>query len=84
MAALEFKQNLISIQNSFTQNRFDFRRFLHPRLGMLISIGLILIGISLPILIIFQIIPGNFAIIFLGFGLVSTGSTLTLIKCGDV
>jgi len=84
MAVLLKRQNLIIIQNTFNPNRYDFRRFLHPRLGMLISIGLILIGISLPILIIFQIIPGNFAIYFLGFGLVSTGSTLTLIKCGDV
>jgi hypothetical protein len=84
MAALLKRQNLITIQNTYTQNRYDFRRFMHPRLCMLISVGLILGGISLPILMVLQMIPGNLLINFLGFGLVSIGSTLTLIKCGEV
>ncbi|PKO05482.1 MAG: hypothetical protein CVU41_12700 [Chloroflexi bacterium HGW-Chloroflexi-3] len=84
MAALVNKQNLLSIQNSYTQNKYDFRRFMHPRLCMLISVGLILVGISLPILMVLQMIPGNLIINFLGFGMVSTGSILTLIKCGEV
>lgn len=84
MAALVNKQNLLSIQNSYTQNKYDFRRFMHPRLCMLISVGLVLVGISLPILMVLQMIPGNLIINFLGFGMVSTGSILTLIKCGEV
>lgn len=84
MAAIVKPQNLMTLQNTYTQNRYDFRRFMHPRLCMLNSVGLILIGISLPILMVLQIIPVNLLNIFLGFGMVSTGSILTLIKCGDV
>jgi hypothetical protein len=84
MAVNVKRQNLMTIQYTYTQNRFNFRRFMHPRLCMLISVGLILVGISLPILIVLQMIPGNLVINFLGFGLVSIGSTLTLIKCGDL
>jgi len=84
MAAIVKPQNPITRQNTYTQNRYDFRRFAHPRLCMLISVGLILIGISLPILMVLQVIPGNLMNNFLGFGLVSMGSILTLIKCGEV
>lgn len=84
MATIVKPQNIMRIQNTYTQNRYDFRKFMHPRLSMLISVGLILIGISLPILTVLQMIPGNLVINFLGFVLVSIGSTLTLIKCGDV
>ncbi len=84
MAAIIKRQNIITIQNTYTQNRYDFRRFIYPRLCMLISVGLILVGISLPILMVLQMIPGNLLINFLGFGLVSIGSILTLIKCGEV
>lgn len=84
MAAIVKRQNLMTIQNTYTQNKYDFRRFMHPRICMLISVGLILVGISLPILMVLQIIPGNLEINFFGFGLVSIGSILTLIKCGEV
>jgi hypothetical protein len=84
MAAILKRQNIITIQNTYTQNRYDFRRFMHPRLCMLISVGLILVGISFPILMSLQVIPGNLVNNFLGFGLVSIGSILTLIKCGEV
>lgn len=84
MAAIVKSQNLMTIQNIYTQNRYDFRRFMHPRLSMLISVGLILIGISLPILMVLQMIPASLLNNFLGFGLVSIGSILTLIKCGEV
>lgn len=84
MAAILKPQNLMMVQNTYTQNRYDFRRFMHPRLCMLISVGLILLGISLPILMVIQVIPVNLLNNFLGFGLVSIGSILTLIKCGEV
>lgn len=84
MAVIVKRQNLMTIQNTYTQNRYDFRRFMHPRLCMLISVGLILVGISLPILMVLQVVPANLILSFLGFGMVSTGSTLTLIKWGEV
>jgi hypothetical protein len=51
---------------------------------MVTSIGLILAGLSVPTLMVLEIIPVNLILDFLGFGLVSVGSTLTLIKCGDI
>ncbi len=84
MTTLVKRQNQIIIQNTFTKNRYDLKRFMHPRLCMLIFVGLIFVGISLPILIVLQMIPGNLIIHFLGFGMVSTGSVMTLIKCGEI
>lgn len=84
MATILRQQNILVNQKSYTQNRSDFRRFIHPRLCMVISIALIVVGISLPILMVFDVMPSNLILDFLGFGMVSLGSTLTLIHCGEV
>ena len=78
------RQNFITYQHSYTQKRHDFRRFMHPRLCMIVSVGLILLGASFPALMVLEMIPWNLAVNFLGFGLVLTGSTIALIKCGEI
>ena len=78
------RQNLITYQHSYTQKRHDFRRFLHPRLCMINSVGLILLGIGVPALMVMEMLPWNMFLNFIGFGLVSTGSTIALIKCGEI
>lgn len=84
MATIVNRQYLVVKQKSYTQNRYAFRRFMHPRFCMVISVGLVLIGLSLPILMVLEIIPANLLLDFLGFGLVSVGGTFTLIKYGDI
>ena len=84
MSTILNRQYLVVNQKSYTQNRYDFRRFMHPRLCMVTSVGLILVGLSLPTLMVLEILPANLLLDFLGFGLVLVGSTLTLIKCGDI
>lgn len=84
MATIVNRQYLVVNQKSYIKNQFDFRRFKHPRLCMLISVGLILLGLSLPTLMVLEIIPANLLLDFLGFGLVSVGTIMTLIKCGDI
>ena len=84
MATIVNRQYLVVSQKSYIQNQYDFQRFLHPRLCMVTSVGLILVGLSLPALMVLEIIPANLLLDFLGFGLVFVGSILTLIKCGDI
>lgn len=78
------RQNFITYQHSYTQKRHDFRKFKHPRQCMIVSVGFILLGIGVPALMVMELIPLNLFMFFVGFGLVSTGSTIALIKCGEI
>jgi len=84
MVSIIHRQNFITYQHSYTQKKHDFRRFMHPRLCMIVSVGLILLGIGVPALMVMELIPWSLFLFFVGFGLVSTGSTIALIKCGEI
>ena len=84
MATTLLRQNTFIVQKSCIQNRYEIRKFKYPRRCMLISVGLILVGISVPLLMVLDMIPVNLFLDFLGFGMVIMGSTMALIKCGDL
>lgn len=84
MATIIQSQNLLSIPDTFPRKLYDFKKFKHPRKCMVISTSLILLGIGIPFLMVMGIIPGSLIINFLGFGMVSIGSTFMLIKCGEI
>lgn len=84
MATIIQSQNLLSVPDTFPKKLYDFKKFRRPRKCMLNSTSLILAGIGIPFLMVMGIIPGNLIVNFLGFGMVSIGSTSLLIKCGEI
>jgi hypothetical protein len=55
-----------------------------PRRCMVVSVSLIFLGIGVPALMALGLIPVNFLLCFLGFGLAATGGVLALIFCGEI
>ncbi len=84
MATITQSQKFLSVPDAYPKKLYDFKKFRHPRKCMVISNSLILLGIAIPFLMAMEIIPGSLLINFLGFGMVSIGSTLLLIKCGEI
>jgi hypothetical protein len=55
-----------------------------PRRCMVVSSGLVLAGLSIPLLMAVGVFPLSFVLGFLGFGLAGTGGVLLLIFCGEL
>jgi uncharacterized membrane protein YdjX (TVP38/TMEM64 family) len=55
-----------------------------PRRCMVVSVGLILAGLSIPPLIVFEVLPATLLVCFVGFVLTATGSLLALVRCGEM
>jgi hypothetical protein len=62
----------------------NFIEMLLPRRCMLVSVGLILTGLGLPMLMAVGALPATWLFAFLGFALVATGGVLALIFCGEI
>ncbi len=55
-----------------------------PRRCMVVSMGLILAGLSIPMLMLLQFLPAAFLLGFVGFALTATGGVLALTLCGEI
>jgi hypothetical protein len=44
----------------------------------------LLVGFGLPCLMVFELLPTNFWLAFLGLALVAVGGGLTLVRCGEI
>jgi hypothetical protein len=55
-----------------------------PRRCMVVCMGLILAGLSLPLLMVLQFLPPTFLIGLAGFVLAVTGSAMALFFCGEI
>jgi hypothetical protein len=51
---------------------------------MVISVGLILAGLSIPVLMVIHLLPATFFLGFVGFALAATGGVMALIFCGEI
>ena len=69
---------------AITRKRDEFIEKLIPRPCMVLSGGLVLAGLSIPMLMAIQLLQPGFFLGFLGFALVATGGTLMLIFCGEI
>jgi hypothetical protein len=67
-----------------TYHREKFLEELIPRSCMVVSLGLILAGLSIPVLMAVQLLPISLLLVFVGFGLVAVGGVMTLIFCGEI
>jgi len=62
----------------------EFIEKLIPRRCMLVSVGLILAGMSIPALMLIHLLPVTFFLGFVGFALAATGGIMALTYCGEI
>jgi hypothetical protein len=68
----------------FIKKRDDFIERIVPRRCMLVSVGLIFAGMSIPLLMQVGLLQVSLLLGFVGFGLVATGGVLALIYDGEI
>ena len=66
------------------KKRDEFIEKLIPRRCMVVSVGLIFAGMSIPLLMAVQLLPVTLFLGFVGFALVATGGVMALIFCGEI
>lgn len=69
---------------AFTKKRDVILEKLAPRPCMLFTIGLTLAGLSLPLLMLLDLLQPGFILAFLGFAMTLIGGVLCFAFCGDV
>jgi hypothetical protein len=69
---------------TFDIKRDEFIEKLIPRPCMVVSIGLILAGFGIPVLMIVELLPITLWLAFVGFALALTGGVMALIFCGEI
>ena len=62
----------------------ELTRKIIPRPCMLASVGLILVGMAIPLLMVIGVLQPGLMIGLVGFNLVATGGVLALIFCGEI
>ena len=84
MAALtqSYKPRLARI--FFIKKRDKFIEKLKPRRCMVVSVGLILAGWSIPALMVIQLLPATLLLGLVGLALVVTNGVLALVLCGEI
>lgn len=68
----------------FVKKRDALVERLLPRRSTVISVGMILAGISIPALMAFKLLPATLLLGFVGLALVAVGGVLTLVYCGEL
>jgi len=69
---------------AFIKKRDEIIERLIPRRCMVVSTGLILAGLSIPVLMMLQLLPSTLLIGLAGFLLAVMGTFLLLFFCGEV
>jgi hypothetical protein len=77
-----YKPNLARM--AWVKKRDEFIEKLIPRRCMVVSVGLILAGLGIPMLMVIQWLPVTFLLGFVGFALTATGGVLALVFCGEI
>ena len=57
---------------------------LMPRRRMVVSVGMIFAGISIPALMAFKLLPLSLLLGFASLALIAVGGVLTLVYCGEL
>jgi hypothetical protein len=74
--------NLVRI--AFYKKRDEFIEKLIPRPCMIISVGLIIAGLMIPMLMAIELLQATLLLGFLGFAFTMIGGILTLFHCGEI
>jgi hypothetical protein len=78
------KPNGIRIQANLTTIILTFIDQSLPRRCMVISVGLLLAGLGMPILMIVHLLQPSFLLGLAGLALAASGGVLALIFCGEI
>ncbi len=57
---------------------------LRIRMDLLAARLMLAVGLGIPALMVFQVLPASFLLLGIGFGLIAAGGVLALIRCGEV
>lgn len=68
----------------FVKTRAKLIEIHKPRRCMVISVGMLLVGLSIPLLMKFELLPPTLSLSFVGFAMTATGSVLALILYGEL
>ena len=68
----------------FIKKRDKFIEKIIPRRCMVISVGLILAGMSIPVFMVVDLLPISLLLGLVGFALAGTGSVMALIFHGEI
>jgi hypothetical protein len=84
MAAItqNYKPNALRIV--FVRKRDDLIEKLMPRRSMVISVGMMLVGLGIPALMAFKLLPASLLLGFVGVALIAVGGVLVLVCCGEI
>ena len=77
-----FKPALVRID--FIKNRDEFIEKIIPRRCMVVPVGLILAGMSLPMLMIVKFLQVSLLLGFVTIALVAVGGVMALFYCGEI
>ena len=84
MATLTQSYKTNTVRMVFIRKFDNLLERLMPRPRMAVSVGMILAGMGIPVLMVFKFLPAS---LFLGFGglaLIAVGGVLALVCCGDI
>jgi hypothetical protein len=84
MATLTQTYKISLTRIAFIKKRDELIEKLMPRPCMVVSVGLIFAGMSIPLFMVVHVLPISLVLGFLGFALVATGGVLTLIYSGEI
>jgi hypothetical protein len=68
----------------FMKKRDAFIERLMPRRCMVVSVGMILAGIGIPLLMVVKLLPISFFLGFVCLALIGVGGVLALVYCGEL
>jgi len=84
MSAITHNYRLNVLRVIFAKKRDALIDRLVPRRSMVISVGMIVAGIGIPTLMLFQLLPASLLLGFTGVALIAVGGVLTLFYCGEI
>jgi hypothetical protein len=84
MATLTHSYKPNTVRITFVKKRDEVIENLVPRPCVVVSVGLILAGLGIPLLMAVQLLPVSFLLAFVGFALAVTGGVLVMVFCGEI
>ena len=84
MAALTQNYKTNAVRIVFTKRRDSLIERLMPRRCMVVSVGMVLAGVGIPALMIFELLPLSMFLGFMSLALIAVGGVLALVFCGEL
>jgi hypothetical protein len=84
MATLTYVHKSRLDDSVFIKKRDQSVKRLLPRRCMVVSIGLCLAGLGVPMLMAVHLVPVTWLTSFIGFALVASGGVMAFIFCGEI